>query len=112
MLNIPQNIMQLIEISVDKLVNMCGQHQHKLIVIGKELCPINLDSGNTIQRRDWNTDHEEADVSVASQALHGVSVKSKTVRVMADDSDIPSSVESLLGPISDSSNDDASNENV
>ena len=87
-LNSPQNKKQLIAIIVEKLVKQLDQHPHKLVITGQDPCPVEIFHGICIQRHDLSTNHEEADVIVASQAIYAAEVEKKTVGVMADDTDI------------------------
>ena len=89
-LNNPQNKMQLIAIIIEKLKEgLKDEHDfHKLVVTGQDSCPLELYKGLCIQRQDLANNHEEADVVVASQAMYAASTESKTVGVLADDTDI------------------------
>ena len=71
-LTVTANKMQLIDLLSE---NLLSQHQeftqHKLIITGSDIVPIEINNRLIIRRRDMATTHEEAGLIIVQQAANG-----------------------------------------
>ncbi|KAJ8018705.1 hypothetical protein HOLleu_43161 [Holothuria leucospilota] len=89
-LTVTQNKKQLIDMICKDLKNDTDFiTKHKLVITGEDETPVEINPGGiVIQRRDMSTTHEEADNIIVQQAIKFAADEQKTVRVLADDTDV------------------------
>lgn len=89
-LTVTQNKKQLIDMICKDLKNDTDFiTKHKLVITGEDETPVEINPGGiVIQRRDMSTTHEEADNIIVQQAIKLAADEQKTVRVLADDTDV------------------------
>jgi len=92
MLTVTENKVQLVELIVQRLKESCANlayTQHKLVVTGHHAVPIEINLGCIIERRDLESNQEEADVIIIHQLLSIVQEgASKNITVLCDDTDV------------------------
>lgn len=93
-LTVTENKRQLIKLICNELVHDKEYlkpltSQKKLVLTGEEVNPYEVTEFNTIRRTDLATNHEEADVIIAQQAIKlGTEGRGMQVNVISDDTDV------------------------
>ena len=81
------------ELIRDRLFHVECTKGHKLVVTGKQPCPVEISSEEVKTRHDVETHHEEADNIIVQQVLK---CGAKAVSVISDDTDVFILLDSLL----------------
>ena len=62
--------------------------KHSLLVTGPDSIPVEIFKGVAIERMDFETTHEEADVIIPRQVVDAATQESKCIKVICDDTDV------------------------
>lgn len=91
-LTVAANKKQLTSMICENVIKDQSFHGHtsvnKLVITGTNNAPTEIHKGVIIHRRDISTSHEEADNIIVQQAILCAKMKSNTINVVADDTDV------------------------
>ena len=93
-LGVSKNKKQIIEMLCksfieDKMYHNDNLTDHKLIITGFDLSPVEINkNGLIILRKDMNTSHEEADIIIVQQMLTVAEEKPRGITILSDDTDV------------------------
>ena len=90
-LTVTENKIQLIDIICEQLVEIYQaehvQDAHRLVITGKKVVPVEVFKGIAINRNDFKTFHEEADVIIVQQMLELATNGISCISILCDDTD-------------------------
>ena len=89
---VTENKIQLIKIILEQLVEIYqGEHvqdAHRLVITNKKVVPVDVFKGIAINRNDFKTFHEEADVIIVQQMLELATNGISCINILCDDTDV------------------------
>ena len=92
LLTVTENKIKLLDIICEQLLEIYQaehvQDAHRLVITGKKVVPVEVFKGIAINRNDFKTFHEEADVIIVQQMLEFNTNGISCINILCDDTDV------------------------
>ena len=92
LLTVTENKIKLLDIICEQLLEIYqaehAQDAHRLVITGKKVVPVEVFKGIAINRNDFKTFHEEADMIIVQQMLELNTNGISCINILCDDTDV------------------------